>query len=334
MRTTYALLLAGTTAIVSAQPTLTNGSADPSPGDNITLSQCDFVSPGPSGAGITWDHSSLNITSTNTSSYVAAASTGLGGTYPNATVAYDGGGGTYLFYREDVAGFEQDGFVLTGYSATCSDRTVLLPYPLSFGGSWTDNGTCSVTDGSSTWARTSSVSGDADGWGNLILPYGTVSNVLRVHWTENMVDNQYDPPSTTDFNYHSWYRPGVPGPVFSTVVIEGVVFSFPFSDSSSTVIDAGAIGVEELLRHDIGVAVMPNPAQDRAEVVFGLGTGRLAMIDVLDVEGRIVRTINRSTRTTGPQREVIDLAGIPAGAYLVRVTDDTGALGMRRFVKI
>ena len=333
MRIHYTALLALATLVANAQPTLTTGSANPAPGDNITMAQCEYVAPGPTGAGITWNHAVLTTTSTNTSSYVTAASTGLSGTYPNATVAYDGGSGTYLFYREDASGYEQDGFVLGTTSSTCSDRVVLLPYPLSYGGSWTDNGTCSVTDGTSTWDRTSTVGGTADGWGNLVLPYGTVNNVLRVHWTEGLVDNQYDPPSTTDFDYYSWFKPGVPGPVFSTVMVEGSVFGFDFSDSSATVIDAGAIGVEELLRHDIGVALMPNPAQDRAEVVFGLGAGRTAVIDVLDLGGRPVRTVRRNTRSAGPQRESLDLTGLPAGAYLVRVTDDTGALGMHRLVK-
>ncbi|HNK43055.1 MAG TPA: hypothetical protein PL002_17835, partial [Flavobacteriales bacterium] len=293
-------------ATLCGQVTLSSGTADPSAGDALTLSTCSWVDPGPAGTNITWAQPDLEVLSTNVSNYVSVASTGLAGTYPNATVAYDGGGGTYLFYREAATGYEQDGFVLNMYSATCLDRLLLLPYPLSYGNTWSDNATCTVTDGSTSWARTMSVTGTADGWGSIILPAGTVTNVLRVHWVENMVDNQYDPPSTTVFDYYSWYRPETPGPVFSTSNIDVTIFGFSTSDSSSTLLDLSAIGMQEVLDHAIGVRVMPNPVSDRAEVVFGLGAGERATIELLDVSGRVVRTSTRAIQVSGAQREFID----------------------------
>lgn len=320
-------------ATLCGQVTLSSGTADPSAGDALTLSTCSWVDPGPAGTNITWAQPDLEVLSTNVSNYVSAASTGLAGTYPNATVAYDGGGGTYLFYREAATGYEQDGFVLNMYSATCSDRLLLLPYPLSYGNTWSDNATCTVTDGSTSWARTMSVTGTADGWGSIILPAGTVTNVLRVHWVENMVDNQYDPPSTTVFDYYSWYRPETPGPVFSTSNIDVTIFGFSTSDSSSTLLDLSAIGMQEVLDHAIGVRVMPNPVSDRAEVVFGLGAGERATIELLDVSGRVVRTSTRAIQVSGAQREFIDMVALPAGAYVVRITDGRGAYGTSRVVK-
>jgi hypothetical protein len=165
------------------------------------------------------------------------------------------------------------------------------------------------------------------------MPWGAVSNVLRVHLVKHMVDNQYTPPSTFDNDTYTWYKPGVHGPVLSIDIVSASVFGFPFGDSSATFATAAAVGIEEALRHDIGVDVQPNPATDRVEVVFGLNGGLTAKIDLLDLTGQVVRTIARKTLAAGIQREFISLSELPAGAYLLRVTDETGAVGMKRLVK-
>ena len=328
---TSALVLSLSAAV--AQPTLNAGSANPIPGDVLTFTACDHVEPGPAGANVTWDHSGLSVVGSNTITYIQPSASGLGGTFPNATVAQDEGDGNYLFYKADASGFADDGFVVAGFTGTCTDPLTLLAYPMNFNGTFTDNSTCSVTDGNTTWARTATNTGTADAHGNIMLPFGTVNNVLRVHTVQNMIDNQYDPPSTVATDTYAWYRPGVHGSVFAVTSIQAVYFGFPLNDSSSTVIDGSAIGLDELLRHDIGVELWPNPATDRVEVVYGLGAGHALTIDLLDVTGQVVRHLSRSTRAAGVQREFLSIADLSSGAYLVRITDDTGALGMQRLVK-
>jgi len=326
-----ALLLSLSAA--TAQPSLSAGSANPVPGDVLTFSSCDFVEPGPAGAAITWDHSSLSVIGSNTINYVTPAASGLAGSFPNATVAQDEGTGNYLFYKADASGFADDGFVVGGYTGTCTDPLTLLAYPMNFNGTFTDNSTCSITDGTATWARTATNTGTADAYGDIILPFGTVNNVLRVHTVQNMIDNQYDPPSTVNTDTYAWYRPGTHGSVFAVTYIHAVYFNFPLNDSSSTVIDGSSIGLDELVRHDIGVELWPNPATDRVEVVYGLDAGRTLAIDLLDVTGQVVRHVDRRTRSAGVQREFIGIADLPSGAYLVRIMDDAGEIGMQRLVK-
>ncbi len=334
MRPHYALssALVLSLSAATAQPTLTAGSANPVPGDNLTFSSCDFVDPGAAGAGVTWDHSSLSVIGSNTISYIAVPSN-FTASFPNATVAQDEGGDQFLFYRASASGFADDGFNIGGFTGTCTDPLTLLAYPMSFNGTFTDNSTCSVTDGTTSWARTATNSGTADAHGDIILPFGTVANVLRVHTVQDMIDNQYDPPSTVNTETYAWYRPGTHGSVFAVTYINAVYFGFPLNDSSATVIDGSAIGLDELVRHDIGVELWPNPAADRVEVVYGLDAGHALTIDVLDLTGQVVRTLARTTRAAGVQRESIPVADLPAGAYLVRITDDTGATGMQRLVK-
>jgi hypothetical protein len=329
---TVSIALFALTTSASAQTTLSAGSVTPVPGDQITFNQSDYMAPGAGGASQTWNFSMLPSNGTNTVSYVTVAQTGLGSTFPNATVAQDEAG-DYIFFRGTATAFEEDGFSVGGFTGTCTDRLTYISYPLSYNGTYSDNSTCSVTDGTSTWARTSDISGTADGWGTLQMPWGTVNNVLRVHLVKEMVDNQYTPPSTFDNDTYTWYKPGVHGPVLSIDIVSASVFGFPFGDSSATFATAAAVGIEEAMRHDIGVDVQPNPATDRLEVIFGMGGGTAVTIDLLDLTGKVVRTMARKTMVSGVQREFITLSELPAGAYLLRVTDDSGAMGMKRLVK-
>jgi hypothetical protein len=151
MKHTYAFsiaLIALTTA-ASAQTTLGSGSVTPIPGDQITFNQSDYTAPGAGGASQTWNFPMLPSNGTNTVSYVTVAQTGLGSTFPNATVAQDEAG-DYIFFRGTATAFEEDGFSVGGFTGTCTDRLTYISYPLSYNGTYSDNSTCSVTDGTST----------------------------------------------------------------------------------------------------------------------------------------------------------------------------------------
>ncbi len=335
MKHSYALLfvLIASTIPALAQTSLGSGSVTPVAGDQITFNQSTYMAPGAGGANQNWNFSALTSAGTNPVSYVSLAQTGLGSTFPNATVAQDETGGDYIFFRGTATSFEEDGFAVGGFTGTCADRLTYIAYPLNYNGTYTDNSTCSVTDGTSTWARTSDIAGNADGWGNLQLPWGTVNNVLRVHFIKHMVDNQYNPASTFDNDTYAWYKPGVHAPILSIDIVSASVFGFPFGDSTATYTSAADVGILEAIRQDIGLDVQPNPATDRVEIVYGLGGGHAVTIDLIDLTGQVMRTIARKTLVAGIQREFISLNELPAGAYLLRVTDDSGAMGLKRLVK-
>ncbi len=333
-RYTIALALLSNCLTAMAQPTLGAGSVTPLPGEQVFFVASAYAAPGPGGASQTWNFTSLPAVNNNLVSYVSVAQTGLGSTFPNATVAQDEGGGDYIFFRGTATAFEEDGFSVSGTTGTCADRLTYVSYPLNFNNAFSDNSTCSVTDGSTTWARTNDISGVADGWGTVQLPWGTVSNVLRVHFLKSIVDQQFTPYSVYNNDTYAWYKPGVHAPILSLDISNVSVFGFSFVDSSGTYADASAIGLEETVRHDIGVDLLPNPAIDQVEVIYGLGGGHGLNIDVLDITGKAVRTVARRSFTAGVQRESLDIVGLPAGAYLVRVTDDSGATGMKRLVKL
>lgn len=315
----------------TAQPTLTSGSASPVPGDESIYQSALFMDQGPAGAGQTWDLSSLTNLASATRQWVAPVATGVGGPFPNATVAVGLTANHFLFYKATATGFEEDGFSLLTTVSTCGDRLTLMQYPLAFGGVFSDDMQCDITDGVTSWEETATITAGADSYGTLVLPWGTVNDVLRVRTQTHREETQYG--TVSDYDTYSWYKPGVHFAI-ATIETRVATFSgFTIRDSSTAVLDASAIGMEEALRYSIGVDLQPNPATDRVEVVYGVAGGRALSIDLIDLTGTTVRTFPRTTNAAGVQRETIDLHGLSGGAYLVRVTDHTGAFGMKRLVK-
>lgn len=335
MKHNYVLLLAFATPVAGlfAQPALDAPGTTPVAGDQITVHAGNFVQPGAAGANQIWDHSAIAFGAANAPLFVTPASTGLAGTFPNATVAVDLTGGNYQFYRCTATSFEEDGFSASGYIGTSSDRLTLLVYPFTYNSTFTDAASWDVIPpGGNPYTRTANIGVTADGYGTLVTPWGTVTNVLRVHSGRYIVDNEYTPATTFTWDSWSFYKPGVHHSIMDLERTSFNFFGFISNDSTSHTIDQNAVGVEEAMRHDIGVDLQPNPANDRVEVVYGVEAGRSLSIDLLDVTSKAVRTLVRRTQATGVQREFMDLAGLTAGIYLVRITDDRGATGMRRLV--
>ena len=69
---------------------------------------------------------------------------------------------------------------------------------------------------------------------------------------------------------------------------------------------------------DLAVSAWPNPSAGRATVRFGLAEGGAVRVAVYDVLGREVAVV--AERAFGPGRHEVSVGGLPAGAYVVRVT--------------
>src|SRR5690606_38227849 len=93
----------------------------------------------------------------------------------------------------------------------------------------------------------------------------------------------------------------------------------------------GTVGVEEALRNSIGVDVFPNPAAEQAVVTFS-STGGTLTLEVLDQTGRMVRTALLTGQPLGIGQHTIDVSGMPAGMYMLRITDANGEQGTKRLV--
>jgi hypothetical protein len=329
----YALAFLGFGTIASGfSQTLTDASNSVRPGDIFTVHVAPYQSPGNSGADQTWDFSGLGITTTLTYTHVTPAASGYAASFPASTVAQQLSSGEVLFVQADAAGMWQWGEVNNTEVHAYTDPERIMTYPCSFGTTWEDDfGGTFVFSGMNT-VRTGTFAATADGYGTLIMPYGTLDNVLRVQAVQVTTDTYDMGSQVTDFDVYYFYRVGVHYPVVT--VIDGVVTttfgSFPIQTISW--IEEGTVGVSEALQQAIGVQLFPNPAHDQVNVVFTSDGNTASVLEVIDATGRIIHQQGLGQRSSGIQLEQLDLTGFAPGVYSLSITDGRGGRGVQRLV--
>jgi hypothetical protein len=324
----YALLLAGAIAMrTMAQPTLTNGQASPSPGESYLYHSGDYIYPGFTWSGGDMDFTAFTQTGSTNRQFVAPSSTTYGSYFPSATVAEVAGPGAWGYYRTTATGFEQLGLRTAASSLICASGTNVVPYPISYEDQVYEDYGCTGLSGAVPFTRTGSNTVQADGYGDLITPYGTFANVLRISIFNNYNDVGANIDEEANVSSYLWYKPGITVPVmgiYDIFTTSGGILQYTW------MLDASGIGIEEGLRNDIGMELYPNPASNTVSIVFG-ARGRVAL-DLVDDAGRTVRTQDAGNHVPGIYKNDLDLDGVAPGLYTVRATDDHGGCGTKRLV--
>ncbi|MEP0548356.1 MAG: T9SS type A sorting domain-containing protein [Rhodothermales bacterium] len=81
------------------------------------------------------------------------------------------------------------------------------------------------------------------------------------------------------------------------------------------------------------LAVYPNPVRGDATVRFALDVPQRVTLAVFDVLGRRVLTTDLGPQPAGEAMHRLDVARLPAGLYVVRLTGDAGTSGTARIVR-
>lgn len=294
--------------------TLTAAFNNPVPGDQfLEHTSSVLYNPGPQGVDVIWDFSALNVVADTLRVWCEPDTTPYAASFLPATLALAvAGGNWYDYYYTNNEALEYMGDAGPNHLTFYSDVMTVLKYPLSYGDDW--NETCAIE--SDTSISGTSV-GVVMGTGSLIMPYGTVSNVVRVRLTVSIY-NEYT--GTTLRVYNKYYKPGVHAPL---LVLDQ-------HRPPPVWIDGASIGMAEALRNAIGMEVVPVPASSTITVTLVAGGGDLEMT-VHDARGAVV--VQRALRgAPGIMQERIDVAGFAPGLYHVRVVDARGGQGNRSII--
>ena len=293
-------------AALSAQPTLTQATNGFTIGQSLSLNYSPFADPGFAGPNQTWDFASLVVDSSTTVQWVDPATTTSGALFPLATIAelWD----VVSFSDQDATGLYVQGSDEQGTVVALTDTRRALMWPLTYDDSWTDTyaGTYSVAGFDVT--RTGTYSGEADAYGTLQLPWGTVVNALRVHITAEQSDESPFATLEQDIDSYQWFVVGEPWPVLE--VVSNTINS-PLGTFTTTY---------SLWRAD-AITGMPDPGSAVSDALQGwvvpggasLWLNRPVSGVLLDASGRVAAALNRQS--------LIDLTGLAPGLYTVRTED-------------
>lgn len=305
--------------IAGAQPTITSSVAGEI-GDNIELSEVNATGfdPGATGADVTWDFSGVTTTGTSFGyTLIDPAATGVGGSFPGANVAGEAGVGNYAFFKITSTEYSNYGVFNGVTTIYYSDPENIYTFPLTYNSTGTDNLYSEFTSGVG-FIRSGSTTFTADGYGTLILPSGTYTNVLRVLVHETYGDEAVGVPMTIDYDFKNyyWLKAGTVGPLFEYFDLTVTSGGFPsYSESAAMNDNIVTTGVEDI--SNVNIQVFPNPAVNYL-VISGY-TASLQSVQIFDAMGRMVKTISEPAGDDHLQLDVSDLA---AGIYTVQLNGD------------
>lgn len=324
MKHTLPLLALLATTGISAQPVFTAANTTPVFGPTDISHATQYVAPGPATANFNFNVGTLTMGAGSSGTVVAPSSTPYASSFPNATFAATPGFGFYTFTSVSPTAVNYWGFAFDDedlYANT--DPEINIRLPCSMGTTWTDpfNGTGLST--AETLVRSGTVTGHYNGYGTLVLPFGTFTNVARIQLDEDYSDNYAGSIYHYVTNVVSYLIPG--HTLFTSTTINTTVDGgSPQSSNSSSVIDMASVGIDELAPSAFSMKVFPNPASDEFSILRnGAGTADVT-VTLMDATGReMLRLAPRNGVSNGAVM-TFDISSVPRGMYIVRVADPQG----------
>jgi len=315
------------------------------PGDDfVTASVAVVPDPGSGGAQVIWDFSAVQQEGVSGFAVEEADETPYASDFPGANIAFVDPSPNASFYQYhfiDGNAWEEHGSVSAGsttpYRLNYDDPRTFLQFPVMYNGQWQDNYTYTLeyyTAPPYTTLGEGSVDVSVDGYGSLILPQATFSDVLRVQIIGESTDTTVLGQGLYERNYlhdttYVWLSPSYHAVLctyitsvierITTVIsgdtmnfpetIEFVGFSFdPTAEPSSSLHDPVQPGIYALW-------ISPNPVEQRMNVEFSSPEAQEMELSLQDQTGRCAYHQVIPAHQGENHVEVI-LSEIPSGMYV------------------
>lgn len=311
----------------NSQPTLTVSSA-PVPWDFFVFHPADSASaqPGSGGANQTWDFSQVKAKwNPQTINYLPTQSTGYDTAFPTATAAIEDVfvPGEYIFIKKgtnDLVGLgSASSFKILKYS----NPITMLTYPFTYNSVINDtySGTAKVSTLEFKKNGTYQVTGD--GYGTLILPAGTHTNVLRVKtvndYTEEWVGSTKYTYNVVEYN---WYLPSKKQPLVMIRSIDSKIDTASQPKLKLILVSAFAAGISSQEVIDDELTIYPNPSNSTTEISIQIKDKTDLKLELFNPMGQLIYVSLNKNITSGKYKKTLDLSGIPSGYYIVRIVQN------------
>lgn len=311
----------------NAQITLQNPEHVASTGQSFVVNVGPFVAPGPGGANQTWDLSAMIATGTSTMSFVDPATTPNGADFTGSTVALFDGDQTYAYFEATSSEYLFKGNDDGNISFPLSDPSKFWPFPCAYQDTWSDILGGTIVVQGQTVTRAGSVSGVADGIGTLVLPFGTIDDVLRVVVDEDYQDALILGTVIHDIQTHYFFKRFLPYPVMQITNVSTTVNGSVTTSQTTQWLDSAAVGVLESMFPSNDVHLYPNPAMDRIMILSANALQSTATI--FDGLGRMIGKV--PLVPSGADRVSLRVEDLAPGHYTLRLVRQNGSLTVLPF---
>lgn len=317
-------------SLLSAQsPILTNQMISPLEGSSFSLNNIDTVAIGSAGENQVWDFSNLVAFDEDPLMYITTEETMHAEYFPGANVSSaDENMCMFEYYHKSFEKLSYVGIYMDGLVIYYDDFKDVLHYPFEYGDQFIDSFTTTYQQSSATHHRFGAVNVEADAYGSLALPWGTLDNVLRVKTIEEMTDtftfNNNDYEYTYLYETYAYYKNGIREPLLE--------FIYTTINEGATTLTGNFINetlVNSILNKEKGnFSLYPNPAKDQLTIESNF-TSPINHCIIRDLEGRTVWT-DMLPHLLGAKR--ISLNNLPSGIYFVEIKAGDSVV-IQKFVK-
>ncbi|MCD6013305.1 MAG: hypothetical protein K0Q79_3167 [Flavipsychrobacter sp.] len=315
-------------AATYAQPMLTAATSNPMAGEIFTINLCNAagVLPGAAGATVTWDFHTLTTTFSYSYNFVTCTSTSYCDSFPASNLAsYVGAGSSpnYYYYSTNTTAWEVLGqYSSLGYYTYYYKPEALHRYPVVYNASFLDTFIDHASGSISYDIVRDSVK--IDGYGTLILPSGTFTNVLRQHVKSVQYDSSVSSgvvSYSTTREVYRWYMPG-----YHFMLLQVYLDSSSGSGMSVTSVlytTSATLGIATVNNNELSPEISPNPASDVLYIKFAAEGEENMVITLTDITGKIVGNTISAKTAKGANDIQYPITGMPPGLYLLNIADGT-----------
>lgn len=332
MKKNYTIIvLSLISTLINAQITLTSTTNTPEIGDSYTyISIPNYTfNASQSGANQTWDFSTATGTA-ETTNVINLASSSEPSNYPSASFVFKTiETATENYLSSSSSDLSIEGNYVPGTARVIySDKQEYLKFPITYNNVFNETfaGVVENIAESQTYDRAGTIEITADAYGDLILPYGTIDNVLRVKVVIKSIDVYmgFTLPETTITSYY-WYNTFNKYPLASTSDVDysgSIISSYAYYLSQSDLV----LETKNPELVETNINVYPNPTKD---IVYIKNDSHNSLrIDILDITGALVKSI-----TISNGKNSVDVSNLQSGAYLMKYINESQIYTKKLVVK-
>ncbi|MFZ6050634.1 T9SS type A sorting domain-containing protein [Halocola ammonii] len=288
-----------------------------------------------SGSNQTWDLSDLEASGTEENfGFIPSEGTPFEDNFPSANYAWTMENSAYFYHDISTTKWDELGFAFTeeetDVTLTYSNPRTILSFPLAYSSTHEDDYAGSLSGFGFETQIAGNYSYVVDGYGTLILPSGTLNNVLRLkveyQETTSFMGEVGEVENTTIYQF---YVNGIPYPVAAIQYTEYESEDGIEVESYSYYTDQTISGVEENVQ-PVSVEVWPNPANEMVNVKV-YNSSETLEVNIFDINGKLVK--QQVGGMKGTNQFHISTEDLSSGFYTIQVIQPGSSKAIKLIVE-
>lgn len=288
-----------------------------------------FMPVGKGGVGVKWDYSGLPKGAIVPYRWTTTDIAPGAGAFPTDAMVLQVPGEPTAYYQLGDTAL----YWLGTYTDTALVRfdppLAMLDLPCSYSTTWQDTGVAAITGAGRLHLRITSLTAEADGWGTLVMPYGTVPNTLRVRYRLVAADRSDPSRVVLSETRYAWYCERTPMPLL--VISEKT--GWPPPERTLRWLDGTWQTKPESLFQPVALFAFPDPCDDVAYVDLPAVQADRTVLQLIDATGQIRKQWSAEFNSPQTRRLTLEMNDVSAGQYTLTWIGTNGTLGNARLQK-